>query len=914
MHWPFGSIETLERVYRVIKSNRGQLSIFMGITLILVMGMLAFIINIGLFVKAKINLQNAVDAAAFSGAATQARQLTNIAYANWEMRNTYKEWMFKYYVLGQIGLMKENPPAFNLADSTLSGSSVVNFKLRSIDSAGSTAPKDKLNVPTICVHNNSSVNICSIFSLPGIPRFPAIGVAGISDIHEAFVNKLVQQKSLNCSDRTQINYLAALSWAYSSGIKELPGAPLIATNRAGAWPESIELAMRIRNLEMIVNRPAVENIDFVNKDNLSQIGSEFGLNERPVKAFMSAFRNLGGGKYKDRLGKDNGNTAYDELAKTFKLTEISPQPFVADENSVSGFLIPKKFNYSGDTSVTALTKAYLDLQVVPVNYATMFSTFASLNTKLASGEDVASGCGVSKSAMPVPGYLMGFVKNPAVLTYYAVKGEAEFTGLFFPSSQSNSTRSFKLTAYAAAKPFGGRIGPKLFAFKENDTSVVAREDAERKSSSYISGIDLGVAGTGAVTFKPGDPIPPFKTFWVNPEHLTIGGIPNVATGDMAFGIPNMIYDFDTDQQLADQNSGGVGNVQMIGGFMSSESRGLYNSYQMKKLKSAIGGDFTGKSMTSGDLMRSLVTARQVTKYDAANYLIPNLDRSATGGEVKTNVASMVKPMAVTVPGGKGVYYKLFAPLVGNLLLYENPEEVKFVVANYMEANKKAVKTYLESLLQVANSIFELPNTSSLVGAGNLNEEAAKSIHINANGSKSLIGSLPPLLVSADPTDANAPTCAKDMASKFHHFFIGSTTQCGIVPLEELMVEYIEKKSVGDGRMLYTTTYFNGIANDDAVMTAYYPGPRQGALADAKASAVPPIGSASSTSSYSLRRNFYSTKFIPLSKVMSTSNDYKDDVFLESDTKAPMDIQNITVQNLIPAGGANGLNNPFFLDF
>jgi hypothetical protein len=898
--------------YRVIKSNRGQLSIFMGITLILVMGMLAFIINIGLFVKAKINLQNAVDAAAFSGAATQARQLSNIAYANWEMRNTYKEWMFKYYVLGQIGLMKESPPPFNLANSVLDSNSKVSFLLRSVGSAGSTAPTDKLNVPTICVHNNSSVNICSIFSLPGIPRFPAIGVAGISDIHEAFVNKLVEQKSLNCSDRTQINYLAALSWAFSSGIKEIPGAPLIATNRAGAWPESVELAMRIRNLEMVMNRPAVQDIDFVNKDNLAQMGSEIGYNERPVKAFMSAFRNLGGGKYKDRLGKASDNNAFDELAKSFKLTEIAPQPYIADENSVSGFLIPRGFNYPGDTSVTALTKTYVDLQVVPVNYATMFSTFATLNTQLATGEAVASGCGVSKSAMPVPGYLMGFVKNPQVLTYYAVKGEADFTGLFFPSSQSNPNRSFKLTAYAAAKPFGGRIGPKLFSFKENDTSVVAREDEDHKSSSYVSGIDLGTAGTGTVIFKPGDPIPPYKTFWVNPEHLTIGGVPSVATGEMAFGIPNMIYDFDNDQQLADQNSGGVGNIQMIGGYMSSESRGLYNSYQMKKLKQALGGDFTGRSMTSSDLMRALVTSRQVTKYDAANYLIPDFKRASATGETATNAAPTVKELPVTVPGGKGIYYKLYAPLVGDLLLYKTPSEVKNIVANYMEANKKAVKTYLESLLQVANSIYELPNTSSLAGAGNLNIEAAKTIHISANGSKSLVGALPPLLTSSDPLDANAPTCAKDMASKFNHFFIGSSTQCGIVPLEVLMVEYIEKKTIGDGRMFYTSTYFNGLQNDDSIMTAYYPGVRQGATHDALA--IPPIGTSSTTGTYSLRRNYYSTKFIPLSKVLSTSNDYKDDMFLESDTKAPMDIQNITVHNLIPADGASGMNNPYFLDF
>ena len=271
----------------------------MGITLILVMGMLAFIINVGLFVKAKINLQNAVDAAAFSGAATQARQLTNISYVNWEMRNTYKEWMFKYYILGQLGLVKGNN---NLSDAKLNGSPTVSFLLRTppattgdMDSAGF----DKYNIPTICIHNNSSTDICPIYALPGIPRFPAIGVAGITEIHEGFVTKLMEEKSANCSVRTQINFLAALSWAYSSGIKEIPGAPLIATNRAGAWPEALELAMRMRNLEMIVNRPPVDSITKDSVTALQSQGADIGLNERPIKAFMSAYRNLGGGKYKN---------------------------------------------------------------------------------------------------------------------------------------------------------------------------------------------------------------------------------------------------------------------------------------------------------------------------------------------------------------------------------------------------------------------------------------------------------------------------------------------------------------------------------------------------------------------------------------------------------------------------------------
>ena len=85
--------------------ERGQLSIFLGIVLIVLVSFLAFIINVGLFVKAKINLQNAVDAAAFSGAAVQARQLTNIAYLNWELSNTpTKSGCLNTMSLGQAGI------------------------------------------------------------------------------------------------------------------------------------------------------------------------------------------------------------------------------------------------------------------------------------------------------------------------------------------------------------------------------------------------------------------------------------------------------------------------------------------------------------------------------------------------------------------------------------------------------------------------------------------------------------------------------------------------------------------------------------------------------------------------------------------------------------------------------------------
>ena len=883
----------------------------MAVSLILVMGMLAFIVNVGLFVKAKINLQNAVDAAAFSGAATQARQLTNIAYANWEMRNTYKEWMFKYYVLGQVALTRGTN---SLSDGRLSSGDRTSFLLETPSVAGN-AGFDKYNIPSICVHLNSSNDICPLYSLPGIPRFPALGVAGISDVHESLVNKLVDEKGANCSQRTQMNFLTALSWAYSSGIKEIPGAPIIGTSRVGAWPQALELAMRIRNLEMIMNRPPVNEITFDNIDELANTGQSISLNERPVKAFMSAFRNLGGGKYKDNIESSGGGAdqAFDELSATFKLTELAPEPFQAQTTNVSGFLIPPSFTYQGGVSISALTKHYIDLQAVPINYATIFSTFATTRNEFEPSVAMEATCNASKSALPVPGYILGFVKNPQVLTYYAVKGEADFTGLFFPSSGG----SIKLTAYAAAKPHGGRIGPRLFTFKDADQSVHGREDSNSRSSSYISGIDIPISA--ATGFVPGMPIPSSQDFWANTGVSVLGGVPESGL-PATFGIPNMIYEFGSINDLQAQGGSGVSKVQAIKERILpptgsiDENKGLYQSYQMRELKSNLGTAFNTGNVSSNQLLGAIIKARRVTRYDAANYLIPDITPTS-GGSSKTNAAPTVYALSKDSPGafalqptdgGVGVYYRLFAPLVGDDLLYKTNTEVGSIVFAYMSSMEPAVASYLKALLEVGNNIFNLPSGT---GSGNVNAQAAKSIHANADGSTS--NETPPELSSPDPLSSVGCNLS-DMASKFNHFFRKENTQCGIVPLKEMMIGYIDKQNQNGGNMYYTSTYYNPLSSQE-IMTAFFPGNRQKTGPGADAPSANPIGAPHT--SYSTRRNFYSTKFVQLEKVMSaTGTSFRDGILRESDIVVPADLSGLNVLNLLRSDSSGGLSTPFFRDF
>lgn len=61
-------------------------------------------INIGLVVHDKINLQNAVDFAAYYAAQRQAEMLNVIAHQNYQIRQAYKLMVFRYRVMGQAGL------------------------------------------------------------------------------------------------------------------------------------------------------------------------------------------------------------------------------------------------------------------------------------------------------------------------------------------------------------------------------------------------------------------------------------------------------------------------------------------------------------------------------------------------------------------------------------------------------------------------------------------------------------------------------------------------------------------------------------------------------------------------------------------------------------------------------------------
>ena len=854
----------------------------MGVSLVVVISLLAFVINIGMFVKAKINLQNAVDAAAWSGAAVQARQLTNIAYLNWEMRNTYKEWMYKYYVLGQISLPKIQPGNIDNNSITMQPNPArMSFRLNPFwnptDGSFKANMRDKYNFPSTCIHFKSDLNtkvnnICSTISAVGIPRFGNVDIPGFKESAEAFLTAIAKAKSDDCSKRSILNFATSMTWIYGTGEGQLvPDAPEVATSRIGAWIESMTLALRMRNLEMIVNRPALENLckngqNCTSIDQIDNLHENLPFDERPVKAFYSAYRNL----------SNDG-----EMKESFKLTELSPQKFVADSKSLSGFLIPENDNKIGNTNSTAYDKTYLDLQIIPLNLSTLFTTFVARGGKFAgqNTSNTEGGCSSSKTAIPVPGYILGFVKNPQILTYYAVKGEVQYTGLFYPFKNQ---KGITLKAYAAAKPYGGRIGPQLFGIRNNSSIIPRQETTQSWSAPYVTTIDLN----NKKNYEPGDLIPLSSDYWAQDDKQPIGGVPG-KSGKIFYTVPNLLYEYSKPSDFKGQETPTTGGWLQVATPIEkyedmdkiTESMGLFSTAQFKHFSKGL--DLN--KLTPTDLVNQIKEVRRPTSYEALNYLIPTYNNK----EAKMDTASSV----FNLSGDQNkIQYRLYAPIMGPETLFNNVYSIERIVDDHINNNLVAINKYMDALQSVAESIKKYEqNTKGGLDSGDVSR-AANTIYD----------------LSDDPRKNGGTITGecKSLAGKFWFYFLGKIQPpqpdaCGITPLKIAVQNYLFKLKNDDSyKDYYTQSYHQPEIPQEKskLATGFVPGLRQGAGENGEK--LHPFNQ--NDSQTRSKRNFYSTKFISIKKLTDPTTDsvsyWKKAVFANYDelSKVPTDMTNNTI--------------------
>ena len=89
--------------YHLMKRKKGQLIVFGVLIFPVIFLCLAMVINVGMVVHDKINLQNSVDLAAIYAAQKQAEVMDAMAHINYQMRQSYKLFAWRYLILGNIG-------------------------------------------------------------------------------------------------------------------------------------------------------------------------------------------------------------------------------------------------------------------------------------------------------------------------------------------------------------------------------------------------------------------------------------------------------------------------------------------------------------------------------------------------------------------------------------------------------------------------------------------------------------------------------------------------------------------------------------------------------------------------------------------------------------------------------------------
>lgn len=839
------------------KNQKGQVSIFFGVMIMVIISLTALIINVGLFVKAKINLQNAVDAAAFSGAAVQARQLTSIAYLNWEMRNVYKEWMFKYYVLGQTALRNLHEDAGE--GKPLPGGTS-NFTMRSFGDNKTSNPfsndpqknsqRDVYNIPSVCIQYPNAPADCDTYKLPRLPRFKNQTTIGINNTSDLYTDALSGIRVEQCSRRSQANFEIAAMWAFSvgHGASELAqNAPMILADRPGAYTKAFELGVRVRNLESLVNQAPFSNGICVSpssaagscSQDINSLNSQDSPHlERIVKAFYSGYRNL-------------GNEIDREMKASFTITELPPQDQSYGTSTLSGLLYPRGEN---------IKKYYLDLRLHPVNFATFYTALVVPPRSSSSGSADSShdlggdtqftgGCDATKIAIPIPGYPFGFVKDPSTLTYYAIKGEVKFMGLFNPFSFST-----KLTAYAAAKPFGGRIGPSLF--KDNNNNYISAKSQDSptgyQSRHYATSLNLEnnvsvfdpgtnqAVDISTTNFIIGAPVP-LKDFWLKDKTQSLGGKASLG-GDIAFTIPNLVW----------SAKGARSKVTELLVEVSPQSGGspigLYNFNEFKGFRSAISNfrNITGEEMTE-----AISKIKAPTDYEAHNYLIP----SPQNVNADLNLDSFSAIRAVNYK--EGIYrWQIYAPLYSDRgdYPYRTVRDLRKSFEDYLEEQRPSVEHYLRSMKRVANSV---------------RDAAEKDKNYALDYSKSAL-----IFSDANPSTPDDPTTGltcSSMAGMFARYFLGNNgpVSAGQGCPEPLFDKFAEVWGSRPGQsQYYDDGEFQYFQQQDpkVFLTGYKPGRNQGAKANGEVN-HPFISGQSQT----MLRNFYSTKLISLRSILNSTS-------------------------------------------
>ena len=440
-------------INQVYKNYRGQVAIFVALIFQIVFILFALMINVGLLIHHKINLQQSADLAAYYGAMKQAEMLNIVSHVNFQVRQSYKLLTWRYRILGTFGFQKAS-----VGDIQYPITHAGNAYAYNPASENSTCPSNGLSstdIPFMCLNHYGFMDYnapptsretfckadCSHFD--GLPTSinaltpGQTGGGGIYDIFEVgnfnsavlAANKKIEE-ACNGAGPTTMAQLAKFYISYLQDVhNKMLFMKMMMVNLSANEKEQLD----------IEGGKVIDGVTTTFKNNLTEANNS-SMKDNVFEIYNSLSPEHG------------GDCGYHNVTNIKKAEGDSSAALFAEINF--GFI---QYFILKCENVTAAKK--FDFKAQSIYQSGTNQLESKLLTQIKNSISPLAGDRI-KEIMEQNNYdhTVGIEKNPWCGVYYGVKATSTPIIPFLPISKVT------LHASAFAQPFGGSIGPR--AYKE----------------------------------------------------------------------------------------------------------------------------------------------------------------------------------------------------------------------------------------------------------------------------------------------------------------------------------------------------------------------------------------------------------------------------------------------------------------
>lgn len=407
-----------------LNNRRGQVALFVALIFQILFLFFAMIINVGLLVHHKVNLQNSVDLAAYYGAMRQAENMNAIAHINYQIRQSWKLLAWRYRMLGSAGEWTHHPydkVTRRLRSEPLSDS------LETSDSV----MRDYLEAPAFCITYvpfspmPPGENTCrAMATFSGIKLFKEPPVIAPHQAFSASISaatrRMRESAIERCKDFGSFNYLMLGKFVVAFNIDQANRMELIASlSRATSLTKDNFYDLDGQQAKVGIENTFVNNLTSANRSSV-------------IKEKFQVFNSLGAD------GCNAMGAAEGQPAKWLAPIRIYPGFTYIDTRCESLNIQPVGRELTGYAKDLPQHR-----QEVP-----------SMNPAI---EELAKYIGYRSPLTDNYNFSVGVEKNPWCMAYVGVSAETAPKIPFSPFGQ------IRLKARAFYKPFGGRMGPWYFS-------------------------------------------------------------------------------------------------------------------------------------------------------------------------------------------------------------------------------------------------------------------------------------------------------------------------------------------------------------------------------------------------------------------------------------------------------------------